>query len=282
MKLYISVDMEGLAGITHWKDETEERERFRKAMNQQVEWVLDGIAQSKRNAEITHIMIADSHGGGENLSYDLLSEKDSRVWLISGSPRPQYMMPAMDDSFDLVFFVGYHGGAGELASSMDHTYSGASVQNVFINGKLMNEATINAAYAGMVNKAPVGLVIGDSALERQLKTDGMMPWVEYVSTKESLARFAAMYKPKQLIREETIAAVKKVLDSDYTKLPLYTFEAPYHCHIDLATSSKCDVIQQMPGIKRVGGRSLEFTSSDYTEMFDAIHGIASMGRIAYC
>ena len=40
MKLYISVDMEGLAGITHWKDETEERERFRKAMNQQVEWVL--------------------------------------------------------------------------------------------------------------------------------------------------------------------------------------------------------------------------------------------------
>ena len=73
-----------------------------------------------------------------------------------------------------------------------------------------------------------------------------------------------MYKPKQLIREETIAAVKKVLDSDYTKLPLYTFEAPYHCHIDLATSSKCDVIQQMPGIKRVGGRSLEFTSSDYT------------------
>lgn len=106
MKLYISVDMEGLAGITHWKDEAEERERFRKAMNQQVEWVLDGIAQSKRNAEITHIMIADSHGGGENLSYDLLSEKDSRVWLISGSPRPQYMMPAMDDSFDLVFFVG--------------------------------------------------------------------------------------------------------------------------------------------------------------------------------
>ena len=78
MKLYISVDMEGLAGITHWKDETEERERFRKAMNQQVEWVLDGIAQSKRNAEITHIMIADSHGGGENLSYDLLSLADQR------------------------------------------------------------------------------------------------------------------------------------------------------------------------------------------------------------
>ena len=41
MKLYISVDMEGLAGITHWKDESEERERFRKAMNQNFVPVVD-------------------------------------------------------------------------------------------------------------------------------------------------------------------------------------------------------------------------------------------------
>lgn len=88
MKLYISVDMEGLAGITNWKDETEDQVRFRKAMNEQVEWVLEGIAKSKRNKEITHIYIADSHGGGQNLSYDGLNEKDSRVWLISGQPAP--------------------------------------------------------------------------------------------------------------------------------------------------------------------------------------------------
>lgn len=129
------------------------------------------------------------------------------------------MMPAMDDSFDLAFFVGYHGGAGERASSMDHTYSGASVQNVYINGKLMNEATINAAYAGIVNHVPVGLVIGDSGLEKQLKGDGMMPWVEFVCTKQSLARFAAVYKPKQIIHDETIEAVKKVLDGDCKSTP---------------------------------------------------------------
>ena len=168
MKLYISVDMEGLAGITNWKDETEDRERFRNAMNEQVEWVLEGISKSKHNKEITHIYIADSHGGGQNLSYDRLNDKDERVWLVSGSPRPQYMMPAMDDSFDMVFLVGYHAGAGEAASSMDHTYSGASVQNIYINGQLMNEGTINSAYAGIVHKVPVGLIIGDSGLERQM------------------------------------------------------------------------------------------------------------------
>ena len=278
MKLYISVDMEGLAGITNWKDETEDRERFRNAMNEQVEWVLEGISKSKHNKEITHIYIADSHGGGQNLSYDRLNDKDERVWLVSGSPRPQYMMPAMDDSFDMVFLVGYHAGAGEAASSMDHPYSGASVQNVYINGQLMNEGTINSAYAGIVHKVPVGLIIGDSGLERQMKGEGMMPWPEFVCTKQSLSRFSAVYKPKKLLKEETIAAVKKALDEN-ERPQLYTLQAPYHCRMDLTNAAKCDQVQQMPGIHRTAGRTVEFESTSFTEIYDAIHGIATMSRL---
>lgn len=278
MKLYISVDMEGLAGITNWKDETEDRERFRNAMNEQVEWVLEGISKSKHNKEITHIYIADSHGGGQNLSYDRLNDKDERVWLVSGSPRPQYMMPAMDDSFDMVFLVGYHAGAGEAASSMDHTYSGASVQNIYINGQLMNEGTINSAYAGIVHKVPVGLIIGDSGLERQMKGEGMMPWPEFVCTKQSLSRFSAVYKPKKLLEEETIAAVKKALDEN-ERPQLYTLQAPYHCRMDLTNAAKCDQVQQMPGIHRTAGRTVEFESTSFTEIYDAIHGIATMSRL---
>lgn len=278
MKLYISVDMEGLAGITNWKDETEDRERFRNAMNEQVEWVLEGISKSKHNKEITHIYIADSHGGGQNLSYDRLNDKDERVWLVSGSPRPQYMMPAMDDSFDMVFLVGYHAGAGEAASSMDHTYSGASVQNIYINGQLMNEGTINSAYAGIVHKVPVGLIIGDSGLERQMKGEGIMPWPEFVCTKQSLSRFSAVYKPKKLLKEETIAAVKKALDEN-ERPQLYTLQAPYHCRMDLTNAAKCDQVQQMPGIHRTAGRTVEFESTSFTEIYDAIHGIATMSRL---
>ncbi len=278
MKLYISVDMEGLAGITNWKDETEDRERFRNAMNEQVEWVLEGISKSKHNKEITHIYIADSHGGGQNLSYDRLNDKDERVWLVSGSPRPQYMMPAMDDSFDMVFLVGYHAGAGEAVSSMDHTYSGASVQNIYINGQLMNEGTINSAYAGIVHKVPVGLIIGDSGLERQMKGEGMMPWPEFVCTKQSLSRFSAVYKPKKLLKEETIAAVKKALDEN-ERPQLYTLQAPYHCRMDLTNAAKCDQVQQMPGIHRTAGRTVEFESTSFTEIYDAIHGIATMSRL---
>ena len=161
---------------------------------------------------------------------------------------------------------------------MDHTYSGASVQNVYINGQLMNEGTINSAYAGIVHKVPVGLIIGDSGLERQMKGEGMMPWPEFVCTKQSLSRFSAVYKPKKLLKEETIAAVKKALDEN-ERPQLYTLQAPYHCRMDLTNAAKCDQVQQMPGIHRTAGRTVEFESTSFTEIYDAIHGIATMSRL---
>ena len=50
--------------------------------------------------------------------------------------------------------------------------------------------------------------------------------------------------------------------------------------MDLTNSAKCDVIQQMPGIQRTGGRTLEMDSDCYADLFNAIHGVASMGRLA--
>lgn len=281
MKLYISVDMEGLAGITHWKDEAAEQVRFRNAMNQQVEWVLEGIQASSINQDITKITISDSHGEGENLSYDLLSEKDSRVYLVSGSPRPHYMMAALDDSYDLVFFVGYHAGAGTCCGAMDHTYSGRAVHSLKINGKLMNESTINAGFAGSLH-VPVGLVIGDSALSRQLLGEKMMPWVRFVETKESLSRFSAVYRPKEEIRKDTIAAVKAVLEGDWSATPLYRLDSPYHLEMELTSSSMADLACLVPGCNRLDGRTLAFQLGDYGELMDCLLAVCNLAGRAYC
>ena len=43
MKIYISVDMEGMAGITAPYQETGEKESFRRALHNQVRWIIDGI-----------------------------------------------------------------------------------------------------------------------------------------------------------------------------------------------------------------------------------------------
>ena len=263
MKIYISVDMEGLAGIVHFSQEKEEQARFRKAMHNQLQWVIEGIQKSEKNAEIEEITIADSHGSGMN------------IYLISGSPRVNYMMPLLDESYDAVFFVGYHGGVGALNANMDHTYALSIIHNFKINGKAMSETQINAAYASEYD-VPVACIIGDSGLEKEVKE--VMPWVHYVKTKESISRFSAKYYPKKSIRENTIKAIQDTLKEDFKAMPKLRFEKPYHVEIEFNFGSQLDLAMTMPNVEIVDGRTIAFTSNDYKELFNQIMMIVSVVR----
>lgn len=279
MKIYISVDMEGMAGICHPRQEVDDQVRFRKNMQQQMEWVIEGILQSSRNDEITEITVADSHGGGRNLGYDLC-EMDDRISLISGTPRPEYMMPALSSDYDVAFLVGYHPGVGELAGNMNHSYNGRQIHDFRINGKYMNEATINSAYAGYCG-VPVGLVIGDSGLQKQLLDDGMMPWVEYVKTKDSLSFLSAKFRSPGAIRKETIEKVQAVLAKDLKQIPLYRLEAPYTLHMEFNMCSMLDKAATIPGAKIIDGRTLELQFDDYKVLFNGVMAVCGLIATAY-
>ena len=278
MKIYISVDMEGLAGIVHFTQEKEEQARFRKAMHNQLQWVIEGIQASHKNHEIEEITIADSHGAGMNLDYDFLSDLDDRIYLISGSPRPNYMMPLLDESYDVVFFVGYHGGVGALNANMDHTYALSIIHNFKINGKKMSETQINAAYASSFD-VPVAFIVGDSGLEKEVNE--IMPWVHYVKTKESISRFSAKYYPKKIIREKTIREVINTLNENFETIPRFHFEAPYHVEIEFNLGSQLDLAMTIPNIAIVDGRTIAFTSNNYKEFFNMIMMIVSVVRKGY-
>lgn len=273
MKLYISVDMEGIAGTFDWRQEETDRTMVRKCMTQQLEWMLEGIKSSVVNAEIQEIVIADSHSKGDNLFYDL-SALDDRVYLISGAPRPQYMMPALDSSYDCAFFIGYHSGIGVERGTMDHTYT-SCFHKIWINGKPMSEALINAAYAGYCD-VPVGLVIGDAMLEAGVKALDALPWVEFVTTKYGLSRFAAKQRPVKNVKEETISTVQKVLATDLSKLPLYRLDGPVKLTIEYQTTVMADVGALVPGVKRLDGRTIEFVHEDYRVVFNAIMALAML------
>ena len=98
MKVYISVDMEGMAGITAPFQEKEEVASFRRALHNQIRWIIDGIHESAVDGQVEEITIADSHGSGTNLSYDELSAMDERISLVSGSPRKHFMMSCLDET----------------------------------------------------------------------------------------------------------------------------------------------------------------------------------------
>ncbi|MCB5247480.1 MAG: M55 family metallopeptidase [Candidatus Cloacimonetes bacterium] len=266
MRIYISIDMEGMPGTYNWEQEKTDRQAVRKCITQHVEAALKAALASPQASSLEEITIADSHSMGDNLDYSI-TELDPRINLISGFPRPRYMMPDLSRDYSQVWLLGYHSGTGALKGNMDHTYSNSRIHNIRINGQRMSETLINAAYAGYMG-IPVTLVSGDETLQAELAQP--MPWLEFVPTKKAMSKFAAKNYSRLAVDEITRQAVTRALAKDRSAVPLYSFEAPITLNIEFNHSSMADQAALMPYTKRLDGRSLEFTADDYEIVFETI------------
>ncbi|HCZ05714.1 MAG: D-amino peptidase [Thermotogota bacterium] len=273
LKLYVSFDMEGLAGIVSWKQVDEKDRRYAKDLvRTQMEWLLEAIKSSSLNEKVEEIAVADSHASGENIPYDI-SALDDRVYLISGMLRPFYMMPEMSSEYDRIVFFGYHAGAGALHGIMDHTYSGTAIHSIRLNGVLMNEATLNLGYAWNVYGVPLALVFGDAVLEKELKERLEGEYV-HVVTKWGLSRHGAKMKPFNVLKEELKEGIHRALTMDRTELARLPMEKPLELLVEFNSSAFADVVCTIPGIERVDGRSVRFVHDDYKVVFESIMAMA--------
>ncbi|MGC8704173.1 MAG: M55 family metallopeptidase [Athalassotoga sp.] len=276
MKIFISTDMEGLPGINSWHHVEEKDPRYLgRYMAETLTWILDGIKSSDLNSKIEQILICDSHSKGENLSYDF-TENDDRIYLISGGLRDYYMMTGLDASFSTVFFVGYHASIGSMKGTMDHTYS-TDVYEIKINGKHMSESTINAAFAGNYD-VPVSMVIGDHALIEELK--GEMPQSVLIETKRGLSKFAAIMKPKNLLKKEIIEGTKEaLLRTSKMLIKPYKIISPYDVEISFKSTAMADEATLIPGVKRRDGMTVTFKTNFYDELMQTLLAVVYAGEI---
>ena len=109
MKIYMSADIEGITGVTHW-DETElskaESVVPREQMTAEVVAACEGAIQ----AGATEIWLQDAHGTGRNI---IAARLPQEVRLIRGwSGHPFEMLQELDDTFQGVILIGYHSRAG--------------------------------------------------------------------------------------------------------------------------------------------------------------------------
>ena len=158
LKIYISVDMEGVAGVVSGDQLNPpgfEYERFRGFMTDEA---LAGV-HAALDAGATAVVVSDSHGNGENL---LIERFPKAVRLVRSFPRHGAMLAGLDASFAAVVFIGYHASTTNVAGVRAHTISSAHFTRVALNGVPVTEAEFNAAYAGDFG-VPVVFVSGDDA-----------------------------------------------------------------------------------------------------------------------
>jgi D-amino peptidase len=199
-KVYISVDMEGISGVTG-DDQTAagrpEYGRARKLMaddtNAAIRGAFDGGA--------TDVVVNDSHGGQRNL---LPEDLDPRASLISHSFKRHGMMEGLDDTFDAVVFVGYHAKADAPRGLFAHTGSGV-VRDLQINGRSVGEGGMNAALAAYYG-VPVVAVSGDDAAVAEV-TDAV-PGVQGAVVKRAINTRAVELAPLQTARERIHRATR--------------------------------------------------------------------------
>src|SRR5256884_1380679 len=161
MRVYISVDMEGIAGVVH-ESQTDpttpefaaEYGRFRRLMTAEANAAVEGALA----AGATRVLVNDSHWFMRNL---LAEELHQAAELVSGDPKPRSMVQDIDGGFDAALFIGYHARAGTRNAILDHTYADR-IHDVRLNGKPVGELGLNAALAGAPG-VPVALLSGASA-----------------------------------------------------------------------------------------------------------------------
>jgi D-amino peptidase len=257
--VFVSVDMEGIAGIAHLRQVWRGSDDFpaaRKLMTEEANAAVAGAC----DGGATSVVVNDSHGDMENL---LPEDMDPRAELILGSPKTLSMMEGFGPEFDVALFIGYHASAGTQGAVLDHTYSGRLLHEVRLNGEPVTEAELNAAFAGTYG-VPVGLISGDDKACAQAAK--RLPGIRTVVVKEGYGRNVAKSlhpaAARRAIREASadVVASRGELDP-YRPPPPFTLEA------DVANTSCADLCSLAPGVERTGPRTVRFQTEDFREAF---------------
>jgi D-amino peptidase len=269
LKVFVSVDMEGIWGVVH-SDQTSADSRdysyARKWMAEDVNAVVEGLLE----AGATEVVVNDSHGSMRNI---LPQDFHPKASLISGSPKPLSMMQGIDGSFAACIFVGYHAKAGTTSSVLDHTISGSAMKSIKINGLELPELGINGAIAGYF-KVPVIMLSGDAETCRQAKTI-LGSEVVTADVKEGLGRFAARLLPADEARRRLKEGAKQAL-LKRDKIAPFMLNPPLNFELEFQTSAQAEMPALLPQVKRTGPRTVTFTANDYLEGFKLMRAIIAL------
>jgi D-amino peptidase len=256
LKVFISVDMEGVSGLINW-DETSQGgpdyPPFRKLMTEEANAAIAGALE----AGATEIVVRDAHDSARNILPDLLRPEARLIREWNG---PLSMMEGIDKTFDAVVFVGNHARAGTPDAVLKHTMS-LSLYDVVLNGVRLPEAAWNAAIAGYFD-IPVVFLSGDSAICKQIRE--IVGNVETVAVKDGIGKAASMIHPakaQEMIQKGVAAALRNL-----KAYKPYKPSSPFKLEIAFTDENQALRASWIPGAVRTGERSVAFTSGDFMDI----------------
>ncbi len=260
IKILISVDMEGLAGVV-----TEQQlgpagfeyNRFREFMTNEALAAIEGARQSGA----TEIVVVDAHGNGQNL---LIEKLPNDVKLIRSWPRKNHMVSGIDESFDGVMLIGCRSSTTNMEGVRAHTFSSAKLTNVSINEKPVSEGIWAAMVTGHYN-VPVILISGDNIATKETKD--FVGDMETAVVKEAYGFHSAKSLTPaaacQVIKEASAKAVKRIKD-----FKPYKVTTPVTLDVSFKNYRPVELLSYLSIVKRTNSHTIRFIGDDMIKVSD--------------
>lgn len=229
MKIYISVDIEGVTGVTNWDETILGRSEHEWAREQMTD---ETIAACEGSIEMgaTEIIVKDAHDSARNIDIRKLPKE---VKLMRGwTEGPESMMSGIDETFDAAIFIGYHSGQGFNGNPLSHTMHVDKAVWIKINDELVSEYTINS-YISAHYEVPVVFLSGDEMLCKDAKK--LITNIETVSVKEGIGDATLNMNPKcacESIKSGVKMGITKIKKCKLENLKQSTFEIRFKEHKD--------------------------------------------------
>lgn len=280
MRLYLSVDMEGVAGVAHPAQTSFGREGDTDRTDYDRSRALmagesNAAIAAAYEAGVDEVVVNDSHWQMRNLRAEDL---DPRARLIIGD-KPFSMTQGIGSEgdgqgFAAAAFIGYHAGAGHPSGVIGHTYAGV-VMEARVNGVPHNESGLNALRLGQ-HGVPVILVSGDDALAGEIEQ--LLPWAERVVVKRAQAALVADSLSPDAARAAVGEGVRAAL-SRHDQMPPYVLQGPLRLEVDLRLPIMADYCAIVPTVERIGPRSVAAEPADAEALFTTFLSIVRMAGV---
>ncbi|MDD2958691.1 MAG: M55 family metallopeptidase [Lachnospiraceae bacterium] len=256
MKVYISVDLEGITGSTSWQS-TNLGDPEHTAVAAQMKAEAMAAAKGAIEAGADEVYIKDAHDSGRNI--DITGFPKQCRFIRDWTNSPDSMLGGIDSSFDAVLFVGYHSPAGFDTNPLSHTMNRGN-NYVKFNGQLCSEFLMHAYYAAELG-VPSVFLSGDKALCDHVHSHD--PNIRTVAVKEGLGCATINITPEEACTLIEAQAKEAVLHRN-------------KCHIDLPSTLTMEICfkdhyrarraSYFPGVTRLDAYTVSFTGKTVAEV----------------
>jgi D-amino peptidase len=260
LKIYISVDMEGAAGVVSADQLSPAGFEYQRAREWLTRETLAAV-EAARAMGAAELVVADSHGNAENL---LIDQLPGYVRVVRGFPRRLEMMAGIDASFSAAFLIGYHASTNNLRGTRAHTFSSAHLTRVLLNGTAITEGANNAAIAGHFG-VPVVMISGDDAAVAEIQA--LIGNVEAAVTKKSLGYHSAETMTPaascELIGQKVKAALGRVKD-----FKPYVLKGPITVEVGFKNYRPVEMLALLRGVERIDSHAIRYQAKDVLDASD--------------